>query len=868
MASANDPDRPPTRFGPFEICIERRELRRDGRLVEIGERAFALLLALLHRAGQPVSKEELTRQVWRGRAVEASNLTVQVATLRRLLADRRDTEAEAQRFIRTVPGYGYAFAALVEHEAGAAAQPAASPGPAPPGLADPTEPLTQFIGREQERAELQRLLAANRLVTLVGIGGVGKTRLALRLRPQLAPAFPDGVSFVDLAHLLDPGQVKEAVAASVGAGGGGTSAEAALVAALHARRHLLIVDNAEHLTAAVRQLLALILARCPGVCALVTSRESLGFPGEAIFRLAPLDLPPASDGLTAAGALDYEAVQLFADRARALLPGFAVDDANAPSIAAICRRLDGIALAIEMAVPRLEILSVPQLLERLDDRFRAVSGLRHDVPARQRTLRAMFDWSWDLLSVRERRLLQHLAVFAAGATLGSVEALAAAEDAPGGVLASDIIEHLAGLAQKSLVVAIEPVRGDGTERRYRLLETTRQYALDHLGPADRSALSRLHALHMAALFERAEVAWPTLHSAVWLGRYGPDADNLRAAMQWAFDTPGETELALRLVAASSPLWWELPGLPLREGRQWYALSLQRIGPQTPAGVQARLWLGQSWTDTMDGDLENYPASNRAARLFREAGETVGLGAALWRASGTVIYREHQPSAADLLDGAFAALGSTPATKWLALCHIRRADLLLQQDELCSALAEYDRALRMVRETGHNYGLIVCGGNRAYLLFKLGLPGEAVSALRSLQAELPVGLRRPLDSLLATLLAATGQHAEAFAAIVESLRGTLSLGMTATLGRSLEVLALLLAHRGECRSAARLLGYVLTLHSPGRARVGPRQIVFERLNALIGTGVAAEELRVLMAEGAGWTEAEATEAATRMCQGQE
>ncbi len=420
------------------------------------------------------------------------------------------------------------------------------------------EPLTRFIGRDKERRALSLLLQANRLVTLTGLGGVGKTRLVMRLQREIASAYADGVALVDLAPLA-AAQVDEAVAAAVGAGGGEVAAELALVTALRGREQLLILDNAEHVSTSVTRLMERLLPACPTLTVLVTSRDSLGLPGEVVFQLSPLDLPPQAGRLSAAAALGYDAVRLLVDRAQALLPGFELDDEEADNAADICRRLDGIALA--MAVPRLEVLSLRQLAGRLQDRFGAVSGQRHDVLPRQRTLRAMFDWSWDLLGAPERHLLQLLAISAAGTTLEAIETLAIADGLVEPAARHDVLDHLTRLAQSSLVTVTMPRRGSGADLRYRLLETTRQYALELLPPEGWTALSRLHAQLVAMLFERAEAEWPVTHSATWLNRYEPEADNLRASLQWAFSRPGESALALRLTAASFSLWWELPGLP-------------------------------------------------------------------------------------------------------------------------------------------------------------------------------------------------------------------------------------------------------------------------------------------------------------------
>ena len=852
------------RFGSFQLSAARRELRQHDRPIDVGQRAIDLLLLLLAEPGKPVSKARLIEAAWEGRAVEGSNLTVQIAALRRRLATKADAASDLHDVIRTVPGFGYVFTAPVSRadEDRPATQPPGQP------VLDETrrsqqiaEPLTMFIGRDNDRRTLARLLREHRLVCLTGMGGVGKTRLAMRLSHDLASVFPDGVIFVDLAPLLDPGRVAETVAFATGAGDGRNSAQEAIIAALGDRRILLILDNAEHLIAGVRQVIVAVLARCKQARALVTSRESLGLPGEALFRLSPLELPPESVSPSPTDALHYDAVRLFVDRAQVLLPGFAGNADVMPWIVEICRRLDGIALAIEMAVPRLEVLSVQQLAARLHDRFKAVAPLRHDVEGRQRTLRAMFDWSWDLLTPQQRRMLQILAVFVGGATLGSLEAIAELEDFPTVTgppeprELGEIIDQLTALAQKSLIV-VGPSEDGEIGPRYRLLETTRQYAFERLDPAQRNHLSRRHALHLAEMFERAEAEWPVTHSATWLVRYEPEADNLRAAMQWAFGNTAETELALRLVAASVLLWWELPGLPLRESRHWYALATARIGGSTPARVQARIWLGRSWVDTLDGDLENYPAADRAVRLFRETADPVGLGAALWRAASTVLCRIHDPSDQVLLDAAVQALEGQPATKWLALCHVRQADLLHFQGSQLQALVAYDRALAIMRDLGYQYGLMVCSGNRSYALFELGRHDDAIAELSALRRELPPGLSRPIGSLLAMVLTAAGRDTEARQAVDESLTDLMRVGLPATLARTLEAHAKLIAQHGDHERAAWLLGFVLTVHPHDRTRFGPRRLVYDRLVALLGSALPAQDLQRFLAQGAAATEKEA------------
>ena len=866
------------RFGGFTLLPQRRVLRRDGTEIEIGARALDLLIHLVAHAGEVVSKEALMRAAWGGRAVEPNNLTVQITWLRRTLmkpaADASDaaTVERSGAVIRTVPGAGYLFAWPVE--ACEDALPAMFPHLPPPASAQAapdmeipasSEPITSFVGRQTELDELARLLRINRLVSVTGIGGVGKTRLVHRLAQASSASYLHGVVFVDLAPQTDAGRVADMLATAAGAGESTIPAEAALVALLRPRQMLLIIDNAEHLLDAVRALLQTLFARCPRVSALVTSRESLGIPGERVFRLQPLALPPRGHVMRADEALAYDAIRLFVDRATALLSDFTLDDEAAAAAVEICHRLDGIALAIEMAVPRLQVLTPTQLAARLQDRFQLLARVRNDVLPRQRTLRTMFDWSWELLSPAERRLLQRLAIFAAGATLASLEAL---QDigASGGVAsdggASDggagewtALEQLTALVEKSLVVVQR-----GETPRFRLLETTRQYALERLPPDLLQALHLRHALHVAAIFEQAEAEWPTTNGKIWIERYGAEADNLRAALSWAFGAKGDGELALRLVAGSASLWWELPGLPLREGRRWHELALERITPATPLSIQGKLWLHQSWKDLSFNDAENYVAAQTAIGLFRAAGDAMGLGAALCRAASSVLYREHQPSAATLLAEALHLLAPQPRSKYLALCLVRQADLLAQQSALADALGAYDEALLLIRALDYGYGLMICGGNRAFRLSEAGQIDAALAQLRGLRRLLHPGLQEPILSQLAMHLALRGDAAEAAEAASASLSRVAVTGVLSPHIRALEALALLRVAAGDAAMAARFLGSALRLHPATRPRMGARREIFRRVNNALDLMLPCNHRVALIEEGKAWTEEDISDAA--------
>ena len=433
--------------------------------------------------------------------------------------------------------------------------------------------LTTFVGRTREKSEVTRLLASSRLLTLMGAGGAGKTRLALAVASDVLEQFPDGVWLVELAPLADPGLVPRAVAAVLGVADQGEGALLpALTDALRGRRLLVILDNCEHLIAAASQLAEALLRGCPDLRLLATSREALGIPGETSWRVPSLSLPEAKDGAAVDELRRSEAIELFEARAQSNRPGFAVTPANAPAVAQICRRLDGIPLAIELAAARVNVLSPEQLLAKLDDRFRLLTGGSRSALPRQQTLRAAMDWSYDLLAEPERAALRRLSVFAGGCTLEAAEAVCSI----GGVPPADVLDLLGRLVDKSLVAADMQ---DG-ETRYRLLETVRQYARDRLLESGEAAEARRrhrdwHLAWVQSTFSvddgRPDLGF--LAGEDWLDRLEREHDNLRAALEWTAGEPDAADLEVRLAA---PLWrlWHFRG-HYAEGRHWLEHAISR-----------------------------------------------------------------------------------------------------------------------------------------------------------------------------------------------------------------------------------------------------------------------------------------------------
>jgi non-specific serine/threonine protein kinase len=463
--------------------------------------------------------------------------------------------------------------------------------------------LTSFIGRAREIAEVKRLLDAARLVTLTGSGGAGKTRLALQVAADVVEDYPDGVWLAEFAPIADPVLVPKTAASALSVPEQrGREMIETLVDALRPKSLLLVLDNCEHLLAACADLAAVVLRACPQVRILATSREGLGVPGETLWRVPSLSLPDARRLPTPEDLVLYEAVRLFVDRATATAPEFGVTSENAPAVAQVCRRLDGIPLAIELPAARVKVLAVEQIVARLDDRFRLLTGGSRMVLPRQQALRAAIDWSYNLLSETERVLFRRLSVFAGGWTLEAAEAICEG----GNVEAANILDVLTSLVDKSLVLA-ETQAG---ESRYRLLETVRQYARDRLVEAGEEAVVRTqHRAWCVTLAKRIEAGLFGSHHRASINRFEAEHDNLRMALAWSMEDPAGAEAGLRLAGSLYWLWYSYGYWA--EGRRWVEGALARRHA-APRGVLPKAFSGATYFAWRQGDLDR-------ARLLGEEG---------------------------------------------------------------------------------------------------------------------------------------------------------------------------------------------------------------------------------------------------------
>jgi predicted ATPase/DNA-binding winged helix-turn-helix (wHTH) protein len=500
------------RFGPFELRPQARLLLKDGHPLEVGARAFDLLLTLLEHRDRLVTKSELLDLVWPGVIVEENNLQVQVSALRRILG---------QDAIKTIPGRGYRFALEVDQASGEAF---AADGVA--SIDTLPRPLTSFLGRESALAEFGRLVDDNRLVTLTAVGGSGKTRLAIELARSKLTSFTDGVWFVDLAPVVAPDRVALTVAATLGVR---EEPDRPIVdsvcARLERKRALLVLDNCEHLIDACAGFVESLLAHTASTTVLATSRERLGIAGEHAVVVRPL----ASE----------EAVRLFVDRARLAAPDFAPASDTRPAIEDICRRLEGLPLAIELAAARVKVLSVDEINARLDDRFRLLTaGSRAQL--RHQTLRGVIDWSYEQLEPREQQVFRQLSVFAGGWTLAAATAVTGLSDD------FETIETLSRLVDKSLILVERQASG---QPRYRMLETVRTIAEDQLELAREPHQARArHLAHFVSLAD-ALPEWRTAKEIPAFERLDAELDNMLAALHWCSDSASGAEVGLRLVLA-------------------------------------------------------------------------------------------------------------------------------------------------------------------------------------------------------------------------------------------------------------------------------------------------------------------------------
>jgi predicted ATPase/DNA-binding winged helix-turn-helix (wHTH) protein len=551
-------------FGPFRFFPAQQLLLEGEAPVRLGSRALDILEVLVENAGELVSKNDFLARVWPTTLVDENTLRVHIASLRRALGDGQP----GRRYLANIPGRGYRFVAPITRSG--SERPPAKNRAVTAMVHNLPISQSRVVGRARVIGVLKDQLAKWRFASIVGEGGIGKTTVALAVAEALLPAYEDGVWLVDLAHVGDPLLVPAAAGSVLGLTVHAEDGASRLSDFARDKRMLIVLDSCEHVVEAAAILAEQLLAEAPGVHILATSREPLRAEGERVYRLAPLDRPAASSAITAAEALAFPAVQLFVERAAAILDGFELSDAEAPIVADICHKLGGMALAIELAAARVDAFGVRQLSVLLDDRFRILKRGRRTAQPRHQSLTATLDWSYEFLPEGEQIVLRRLSVFAGAFTLESAMAVAGDDDG------ADVVDGVANLVAKSLIAADV----SGPIVQYRLLDTTRAYAMQKLIAAGESeAHARRHARHHFDWFKRAEAEWAMgPHSSQWLNDNGRRVDDVRSALNWAFSPDGDTAFGVAITIASTRLWLELALVHECRAHVERALAAQALQP--------------------------------------------------------------------------------------------------------------------------------------------------------------------------------------------------------------------------------------------------------------------------------------------------
>jgi len=569
--------------------------------------------------------------------------------------------------------------------------------------------LTSFVGREREIAEVKRLLSTTSILMLTGAGGCGKTRLALRVAAEVLDTYADGVWLAELAALRDPELVLQTVAAAVGVREvTGRSLLATLLDYLGPKELLLVVDNCEHLLAACAELMDALLRACRRLRVLATSREPLGVAGEIVWRVPSLSLPEPRRMPPVEHLMQYEAVRLFIDRAMAVRHGFTLTSHNASAIAEVCRRLDGIPLAIELAAARMQALSAAQIAERLDERFSLLTGGGRIAPPRQQTLRGTLDWSYDLLGHKEQALLRRLSVFADGWTLEAAEAICAGD----GVGTQEILDLLTQLVFKSLVL----MHAQDGRHWYRLLETVREFGRDRLGESSEMAATRRRYvdwyLHLA---EQAESKLIGPDQSVWLDRLEMEHGNLRTALELSKMEEGESGVRL-----ASALWqfWYVRGY-FSEGRGWLEDTLSR-SRDASAAVRAKALAGAGFLACRQGDYEGSIAlCSKSLALFRDLGDLSGMGRVLY-GLGMVAESQGDYERAKTLLTESLSLGRQVQDKWRMSVSLNSlGEVARSQGDYAAARMTYEESLALLRELADKRGIAITLGNLGHVALQQG-----------------------------------------------------------------------------------------------------------------------------------------------------
>jgi len=711
---------------------------------------------------------------------------------------------------------------------------------------------TSFRGRETDLKEIETLVGRTRLLTLAGAGGIGKTRLALQAGADLLDHFRDGVWFVELANVTDGALVAESAAATVGASADTQRAPLeAIVEHFRRKQALLILDNCEHVLEHAAELAASILRQCGEVRMLATSRQALGVSGETAYRVASLSVPDKAAGLTAAEAATFGAVALFVDRAQAVNTRFELTDENAPGVAEICKRIDGIALAIELAAARCKVLSVARLVELLDERLRVLTDGARSASPRQRTLRALIDWSHDLLSGPEQMLFRRSAIFVGGFSLTAATRVCAGD----GLSELEILDLISSLADKSLIV---PEIGVDVEC-FRLIESTREYALEKLdGSGERDRIAQMHASY----FSDVALAIDSETSSAKGVRFEIDADNYRSALSWALDQRNDVILGAKLAGVMSFFWSDNSHV---EGLRWARTALEMLGDEPPDDVAGRLWLTVAqFTDGQKG----FEASFRAEALYRRVGDLERLASARYYLGFALYQLGRYEEAEAAYRQALAVARDSGDQGRVATSLNGLASALFMRGDIDGPRRCYDEALEVHTSTGNASGRSAVLGNLAELEFAQGNVDKAiVHAVESLNIELN-GNNASAKAIgyinLCAYRIRDGQLEQARTDGRKGLAYAIEAQNPLYVGHAAQHMALVGALMGDPQRAARIVGYVDRVYEEvGAAREPTELWSYETLNAALRGHLTEADAQSLKAQGASWSQERAAQEALEL-----
>lgn len=720
----------------------------------------------------------------------------------------------------------------------------------------PIQP-TSFRGREHDLEEVESLLDQHKLLTLFGSGGVGKTRLALQVGAEVLEFYPDGVWLADFASITEPELVSSVIAKELGmAQVEGRRVDESIPQWLKRKKLLLILDNCEHVLEAVAAIADAIIRSCPDVRMLATSRQALGISGERVLRLASLDVPDKIDDLTTAAAIHFGAVALFVDRAVFVDRSFALTDDTAPIVAEICRRLDGIPLAIELAAARVKVLSIPNLAQRLNERFKILTGGSRSALPRQKTLSALIDWSYDLLTPPEQMLFMRAAIFAGGFSLDAATEVCSGE----GLDEIDILDLLSSLTDKSLIVADT----GGAQERYHLLETTRAYALDKLTAADqRERLARRHGEYFRNQALEADKQFGIGSTLARLAGLELELDNYRAVLEWAFSDGHDVSLGGAVAGALSELWSGV-GLAV-EGRYWIERAQADLNEIAHPQVAARLW--HTLAHLSSGKLK-HDCADRAIVLYSSAGDESGRAWALLSLAHSLYQMGRRQESSEAVERALAVMRNCGDKAGVAQCFSLRAYCRLNQDDRFAMRELYARALEAFKALGNESGTATVLGNLAELEFADGRVEEALRvadealAIRLLGKK-AVSLSTNYSNIAAYRIA-LGDLDGALEAAREGLRWARQAQDALDMANSTQHLALLAVLLRQPHTAARLIGYVNAQYKElGQEREATERWGYEKLMTALQEHMSEAQIEKLAAEGAGWSEDQAVEEARKV-----